>query len=85
MTTETKICAKPLQFEESRNEWFDNAMGFYIGIETDEPELGQYRAAWGEGDPEWFATLEDAKSWCQSEADAWVQKIGMIAKPKDSL
>lgn len=79
MTTETKIFAKPLQFTESRNEWFDNTMGFYIGTETDEPERGQYRAAWGEDEPEWFATLEDAKAWCQSEADAWVQKIGILA------
>lgn len=80
----TEIRAKPLQwteekkYAESDQEWSENRMGFHIRHDTDEPEDQQYVAAWGEGEPEFFATLDDAKAWCQSEADAWIRENAII-------
>jgi len=54
-------------------DWYDSRMGFHIGFDADEPEGEQFTAAWGEGDPEQFATLEAAQQWCQQQADDWVR------------
>lgn len=76
------IRAKPLQWAEAMycggREWADKAHGFHIGYDDDEPEDQRYYAAWGEDDPERFATLEDAQDWCQSELDTWIAKNAII-------
>lgn len=52
-------------------EWIDDRYGFHIRLSPD-ISAAPYIAAWGEGDSEEFATLEDAKQWCQQQIEAWV-------------
>ena len=80
------VRAKPLQFKgaeyaDGSKEWDDSDMGFHIGFDPDEEDGERYRAACGEGESETFATLEEAKEWCQSEADKWVRKVAYSHPP----
>lgn len=79
------ICAKPIEWEDDKGEWNDkNGFGFYIHFEddgSDEP----YSAAWGEGDSETFATLEEAQAWCQDTIDSWVRENAIIASASPQL
>lgn len=71
--------ARPLEWEPDGEPsaryalWHENRMGFYVAFDADEPEGEQFAAAWGEGDPEQFSTLEAAQQWCQQQADDWVR------------
>jgi hypothetical protein len=56
-----------------QGDWYDRSMGFHIGFDAEEPEGEQFAAAWGEGDPEQFATLEAAQQWCQQQADDFIR------------
>lgn len=80
MKTETKICAKPLQFSElEHGEWSAEPMGFYVRFDADDPDGERYIASWGEGDSEAFESFDEAKAWCQREADEWAQEIATFA------
>ena len=76
----TQLKARPLEWHKSDRipEWTDDRMGFHIGLHDDLPANRQYVAAWGEGDAEHFATLDDAKEWCQEQADAWVRENAVV-------
>lgn len=64
--------AKPLKWSHAyADQWLDEDYGFSIMVEADSET--PYSASWGEGDEEDFATLEEAKAWCQAEIDAWVR------------
>lgn len=56
--------------------WADMHHGFTIMVEPDDPK--PYHAAWGEGDTEEFATLEQAMAWCQAEIDAWARRWVLV-------
>ncbi|WP_028840215.1 hypothetical protein [Thermomonas fusca] len=80
---QVELTAKPLQFTEDGphsitgcTEWIDGLMGFHITCDPSEPPEFRYSAAWGEGDSECFASLEEAKEWCQSLADGWIKECG---------
>ncbi len=83
-----EIRARPLEWDEQpeyqmsmgEKEWTDKRMGFHIGFYPEEPVGERYCAAWGEGDPERFGTLDEAKQWCQSEVDAWVRENAVIVE-----
>lgn len=83
-----RLSAKPLTWKEeplSRapgwREWVDQRMGFHISYDPEEDAGERYIAAWGEGDPESFATIEEAKAWCQEQADSWVREIAVADAP----
>lgn len=61
-------------------EWIDNRYGFHIRLAT-EISATPYIAVWGEGDSEEFATLEDAKQWCQQQIEAWVLENVELVEP----
>jgi hypothetical protein len=77
--------AKPLEWDEqSTSEWSDKHCGFFILFDAvDEPDT-PYRASWGEGDTEAFATLAEAKRWCQQEIDRWVERIAVGVELTDA-
>jgi hypothetical protein len=72
----TTLCARPIEWvaESDGGEWSDNnGFGFHVSLDDDgsgEP----YSAAWGEGDSESFATLEEAQAWCQETIDSWLRE-----------
>lgn len=66
------IQAKTLEWSDSGGEWMESDFGFQISCKPDGGEL-RYEAAWGEGDPEEFASFADAKAWCQKQADHFIR------------
>lgn len=83
-----RLSAKPLTWKEEAlsrapgwREWVDQRMGFHISYDPEEDAGERYIAAWGEGDPESFATVEEAKAWCQDQADSWVREIAVADAP----
>ena len=58
------------------DQWTDQHYGFSI-IEDQDDEL-PFAATWGEGDAAEFATLEEAKAWCQSQVDGWIAKYAVL-------
>jgi len=62
--------------QDSSAQWTDRYYGFSI-IEEQGDEL-PFSAAWGEDDGEQFATLEEAKAWCQSQVDGWIAKYAVL-------
>ena len=73
------VRAKPLVWEHDRGEWRDKGgYGFCIEHRPDGDEDRPYVAVWGEGDPESFATLAAAQSWCQEAIDAWVRGCAVV-------
>lgn len=75
------VYAKPLTWQEEKlsrgagwREWTDRLMGFHISFDPEDEPGSRYTASWGEGEPEDFATLEEAKTWCQSQADTWIRE-----------
>lgn len=74
-----QLRAKPIEWRANAHaEWFDtNGYGFHIG-RRDNNSREPYSAAWGEGDPETFPTLADAKAWCQEIIDGWVRENALI-------
>jgi hypothetical protein len=58
-------------------------IGFYITLDDPVEDDTPYFAAWGEGDEDRFAALEEAQAWCQRTIDRWVARIA-IAAPQDA-
>lgn len=78
------IAARPLEWDEDRSgaQWTDKTCGFCImHAPEDDPEK-PYSDTWGESDAEDFATLDEAKAWCQREIDGWVRQIAVAASPQ---
>lgn len=74
--------AKQLEWmEESASEWSDRHHGFHITKDDEEPEEERFTAAWGEGDPEWFPTLEEAQAWCQEAIDRYIREWAVTPPP----
>ena len=79
-----QVSAKPLEWPELKEypngdaQCDERHMGFVIIRRSDEPEDQRFEAAWGEGDPEFFPTLDEAKQWCQAEADRWVREFAKV-------
>lgn len=78
------VSAKPLEWKETEQgeQWDDSQFGFSITYSADDSEEHQYHyayyASWGEGPSDSFTTLEEAKQWCQDEADALVRKWAQV-------
>jgi hypothetical protein len=73
------VRAKPIEWEKSgpfpdgTTQWAEGDYGFHIYHDPRSEDEGyEYRAAWGEGDSEYFGTLEEAQAWCQKEIDEWI-------------
>lgn len=86
-----RLCAKPQQWTEDGvawpsgwREWSEGLMGYHISFDPQEESDNRYIAACGEGEPESFATLEEAQQWCQSDADDWIRKIAMIDQQQEA-
>lgn len=83
---EPMVTCKPLEWNiESAYgkvvEWHDSLLAFGISFDPDDAQddgAKPYRAYWGEGDPEWFATEAEAKAWCQSEADDFIREHALV-------
>ncbi len=77
------VQAKPIEWaaaEDDPTEWMGGAWGFLIRQDPDEPEDGlRFIAEWGEGDSDSFATLDEAKAWCQSLAQTYVERVAQVA------
>jgi len=74
------VRAKPLEWQEDGpGEWCDRHHGFHITQDDQEPEENRFTASWGEGDPEWFPTLEEAQAWCQEAIDRYVREWAVSA------
>lgn len=63
------------------SESYDNVWGFSILFDDEDTPSEPYRAAWGEGEPESFATVEEAKAWCQEQADGFIDDHGEVVTP----
>ena len=53
-------------------ECYDKQFGFYINERLDEDPEFRFSACWGEGEPEDFPTMQEAKDWCQGELERFV-------------
>ena len=60
----------------------ESDFGFQISCKPDGGKL-RYEAAWGEGDPEEFASFADAKAWCQKQADHFISKWAVLSAAKE--
>lgn len=77
--------AKPLEWEPAgADDYSDKRHGFYIAHQPDDEPAYRWQAAWGEGDSFNFATLAEAKAWCQEQLDAWVREF-VVAPGPDPL
>lgn len=78
---EPAIVARPLEWEEhqSGQQWTDKRCGFCIIFAPEDDADKPFNAAWGEGDSESFATLDEAKEWCQKEIDGWIAQLATLA------
>lgn len=73
--------ARPLEWDQDYDtQWTDKHHGFAI-LEEQGEEL-PFSASWGESDTEQFATLQEAKAWCQAEIDCWVARHAVL--PNDN-
>ena len=75
------VTAKPIEWAEctpAGKQWDDGQYGFSITHDPNEDEGYRYHASWGEGLEDDFATLEEAKQWCQSVIDDWVRQIVLV-------
>lgn len=71
------ITARPLEWEQDSGfQWTDRHCGFSI-MEEPGDDL-PFCAAWGEGDAEQFATLDEAKAWCQADMDRWIARHAVV-------
>jgi len=76
------VTAKPLEWQEDGpGEWCDRHHGFHITKDDEEPQEDRFTAAWGEGDPERFPTLEEAQAWCQEAIDRYIREWAITAPP----
>lgn len=78
------VSAKPLEWKEQDGagaelELYEPKMGFWInGDPSEEDPDYRYTAGWGEGDSESFATLDEAKQWCQDQANAFIRDNAQV-------
>jgi hypothetical protein len=73
------INAKPIQWEEEPDgNWFERDHGFYIQYDPDELPDFRYCAYWGESDDETFASLYEAKKWCQDKIDGYILRYAVV-------
>jgi hypothetical protein len=73
------VTAQPLEWEpHGDGDWSDKFCGFYVSHSPDDDAGAPFHAAWGEGDSESFATLDEAKAWCQHEIDCWVRRFALV-------
>lgn len=78
------VRAKPLEWRpQGDTDWSDERCGFYISFDPEDQPETPYTAAWGEGDTESFATLTEAKAWCQREIDAWIAENAHPVAPSE--
>ena len=79
------ITAQPVEWDAAKNarEWHDTRYGFYITLDDEAEADDRFRAAWGEGDSEGFASLEAAQAWCQQEVDQWVASVAVVTPNPD--
>ena len=54
-------------------QWDEPRYGFSITYYPAENEDYRYIASWGEDTQNYFATLAQAKQWCQDSVDEWVR------------
>ena len=81
-----EVTAKPLEWDEpadngscAAKDWTDSRMGFGITFDPAEPAGSQFCASWGEViESDAFATLEEAKKWCQLQADDWILEHALV-------
>lgn len=91
--TEIVLAARPIEWARRRSgrgdntwlEWHDYAYGFYIRITAstkEESPAAPYQASWGEGDSEYFPTLEAAQQWCTKQINDWVREhVVVVSNP----
>lgn len=77
-----KIIAKPLEWEASElngsTDWHDKHLGFYVSEDLAEELDSRFQASWGDSDGQYFSTLDEAKAWCQQEADNYMSQYAMV-------
>jgi hypothetical protein len=78
-----RVTARPIVWERDGDQWTESEYGFYITLDDPVEDDTPYFAAWGEGDEDRFASLEEAQAWCQRTIDRWVAHIA-IAAPQDA-
>lgn len=59
-------------------EWTESSYGFHIEFRPEDDAELPYQASWGEGDAESFATVDEAKQWCQDHINAWMAANALI-------
>ena len=73
----------PIEFEtlgyKNDHQWDDRRYGFCIVYDEDADPSERYQASWGEGPEDAFATLEEAKKWCQDTINAWARTNFLVA------
>jgi len=81
---ERAIIAKPLEWDDAddRAPVSDKHFGFWID-KNDEKDRLPFVAGWGEGDTEDFATLDEAKAWCQTKAQQSIDDTAMLATDQE--
>lgn len=79
------ITAKPIEWEmaEYKNnpgyrEWTDDHFGFFITEDPGDTELGRFHASWGEGETDYFETLEEAQAWCQEQIGSFISEHAVV-------
>jgi len=61
--------------KEDNNTWHDKTHGMSIVLRL---EFDEYYAEFNEVIGEYFKTLQEAKDWCQSEMDDYINVHGVI-------
>ena len=82
--TEFIVMAKPIEWaltkDKGGHDWYEPRYGFIITYYPNEEERYRYVARCGEGQPNNFATLPEAKQWCQDSISEWVRDNVTIEK-----
>ncbi|MES1989259.1 MAG: hypothetical protein V4440_14740 [Pseudomonadota bacterium] len=76
---QSTIKTKPMVWTKDNDSWNESECGFHINFDKDEIVGRQYQVAWGEDDYEYFATLEDAKNWCQEHLEDWINSVAITS------
>lgn len=78
-----QISAKPIEWRAESSptgnrSWVEDRYGFGIDQDDAQADEDRYMAWWGENETDYFASLEDAKAWCQQQADELVRDWAMV-------
>jgi hypothetical protein len=77
LMADTKVTASPIEWDQDGGyQWTDRHYGFSIIEEPGDDK--PYCATWGESDGEQFATLAEARAWCQDEIDRWIARYAVL-------